>query len=303
LGHTGFSSVIICSERDEYLASMGFGVFPVSNGNLITLAASLEIAPDFEDKLAAALKSAGIQPQNFPAGLCSPLDRKSRIGTKFPRGLGAKFDAFAWAYRISSAVVPNRAIDTTVDFVQAQSDQFGALATVPAPEEIDRIIWRPDFSEIPSRSTVSYDSEDFGTFAALAQLSKEERAKVLDRLEYLLELAQDRLQNAISLFPLHHVRLAPQLYLPGACSATDERIVLCRARLIRRLGWPWHYQAATSWLTKYQNYQIPRLPNQEKLLLECSQEISAFLESIEIRFPVVLSRPFEDSLNATENRV
>jgi hypothetical protein len=296
LGGTGFSSVVICSARDEYLASLGFGVFPDCSGDLLTLAAALGNDDEFGRKFAVALKDAGIEPQRFPVGLCSPLDQMSRIGNNFPRGVGKKFDAFAWAYRISSAIVPNAAVETAIDFVKRQSEQFEALAAIPAPEEVDGVIWHPDFSEIPSRSAIVFESDDFETFAALGQLSTEQKTNVLGRLEELLELSQDRLESAIRLFPLHHVRLAPQLYLPPTSSAADERIVLCRARLIRRLGWPWHYQAVTSWLTKYQNYRIPRPPNHEKVLLECSQEIAEFLRSVEVRFPIVLSRPFERSI-------
>lgn len=282
-----YSTVILCAPRNKYLASVGFEVFPRASDDLRGDVERRVTDETFHVRFLATMKAAGIMQSTFPVGLFSPYDQWGSYGTRPHGPLGKKFDAFAWGHRISSAFVPNRHLDSAKAYALRQLEDFGPLGFVDAPESIDAIVANPRFSEIPNTSPIRYSSPDYLTFAPTPRLGKDEKDLALARVDLLINRLEAGDRDVVDLFPLHAIRVAPQLFVSPVGTEIDFRIVERRARLLRKLGWPWHYTYASIWLAKSRAAEM-EIPDEYRSLFSSTvEQVTAFLREIEDKYPIV----------------
>ena len=288
LGHT---SVVVCAPLDRYLC--GVQEYPQLRNALYTYTTAELISSDaFYDAFLGTLKKAGIKKELVPKALFAPYAQWGAYGTEMRPAFGKLFRGLSFDRRITSALVPDSLVNKVIDHWRTQITQFGDYAWCDAPESLNRLIDDPAFSEIPDRSSIAYESEDYDALVRNSFVSEEDEEHAVTRLREIVACLEIGDSRCVRLFPLHVAKATPGIHLgrkPRLPRLTWERVEL-RAKATRLLGWPWHYPSIKSQLDAVSERR--RLFRDEEAFLQgIEADLRNYMIRMEEKYPVILQNP------------
>ena len=299
LKHT---SVIRCSPIDHYFGAVTD--YPAFSSALYSYTSTHLIPSDsFYEGFLEEMRSAGINKKALPRALFAHYAQWGAYGERISPALGGEFASAALDGRVASAFVPDEFVEELIQHWERQFEQFDSRALQLAPEPLNDIVGDPRFDLVPRRSGVAYQSADYEAFAANAFASEREEEKTSVRLKQLVAEIERGEPAALDLFPLHRVRIAPSIFLKTSHAYPSppwERAQL-RARLIRSLGYVWHYPTV---LNMFEELKIKPLRNGDRrgqALDQILSDLGAYLDDMRRTYPVIEENPLtsqESSLPA-----
>ncbi len=299
LKHT---SAIRCAPVDHYFRAITD--YPVFSSSLYSHTSAHLIPSDsFYEGFLEEIQSAGVNKKALPRALFAPYAQWGAYGERMRPALGGEFAGAALDGRAASAFVPDELVERLIRHWERQFEQFDFRALQPAPEALNDIVGNPRFDLVPGRSGVTYQSPDYEAFAANTFVSERAEENASIRLKQLVAELESGQPAAPELFPLHTVKLVPSIFLKTSHpypSPPWERAQL-RARLIRSLGYVWHYPAVLGMFEDLKNKPLRAGDKRDLALDQIRSDLGAYLADMRRAYPVIEEDPFtsQESPSAT----
>ena len=193
--------------------------------------------------------------------------------------------------RAVSAVVSDDAVQGVIDYWTRQLVAFGEQATCPAPESLNEFIDDLRFSQMPNLSMLPYSSPDYDALATNVFLVPQEEELVMTRLRSMVSRLEQGEVVVPDLFPLHVIRCTPSVTLiAGDPPIRWERAYL-RSRLIRLLGYVWHYSSVISILDSLKSKSLQVVGKQANMLDDILTNLDCYISDMRSKYPVIEENP------------
>jgi len=256
---------------------------------------SEKLIPDdaFYDAFIQELKKAKITKDMLPRELFASYAEWGAYGAAERKGFGKKFDGKVLNSRAAGVFVPDEMVFKVIQYWESQLDQMQSRALYDAPEDLNAVVANPNFSEVPWASRISYPSPDYDSLVTNVFVSPSKEKATNKRLAELIDALEQGETNVLQLFPLHMVRLVPSVFIPlelWRVPAAEARARM-RARVIRLLGFVWHYPSVLDMISNLQDRQLT-LPEEHKQAVDLAlSELNAYVQDMRERYPAIEQNP------------
>lgn len=288
LKHT---SVIRCSPLDTYFCAVtDYRAFFHA---LYAYESTLVKDDSFYAGFLKEMRRSGIKKDLLPRSLFSGYSLwgaygSQQRGTEFGKQSGNDYSLVG---RAVSAVVSDDAVQGVIDYWTRQLVAFGEQATCPAPESLNEFIDDPRFNLVPQRSRLPYLSPDYEALSTNLFLEPRQEELAMSRLRSMVSLLEQGEVVVPDLFPLHVIRCTPSVSLNADDPPTRWERAYLRSRLIRLLGYVWHYSSVIADLDALKRKSLQVEGKQAKMLDDILTNLDCYISDMQSKYPVIEENP------------